>query len=167
MAAVWAWTGKYGTSPGTHIELGTSGNLFNFKTLDSLTGAADYTSYPITAGNNSYEIFLRGGFSSTFNQVNNLQLWKSAGGPDTGVGLYWDGDTTAYSTPTTAASSIATAVVPTSDPGTANVSIGGSLGGALTAAGYSDYIVLQMKTLTTAAAGDTATYTFTMQYDEN
>ena len=167
MAATWAWTGKYGTSPGTHIEMAASGNVFNFKTLDSLTNAADYTSYPITAGNNSYEVYLRGGFSmGSFNQVNNLQFWQSAGS-DTGVGIYWNGQTTAYATPVTTASSKATAVAPTSDPGTANVSIGGSLAGALTAAGYSDYIVLQMKTLTTAAAGDTSTYTFTFQYDEN
>jgi hypothetical protein len=150
MAATWAWTGKYGTSPGTHIEMAASGNVFNFKTLDSLTNAADYTSYPI----------------GSFNQVNNLQFWQSAGS-DTGVGIYWNGQTTAYATPVTTASSKATAVAPTSDPGTANVSIGGSLAGALTAAGYSDYIVLQMKTLTTAAAGDTSTYTFTFQYDEN
>lgn len=50
MAATWNWSGRYGTSPGTSADLGVSGNLFNFKSVNSLTSAADYTSYPITAG---------------------------------------------------------------------------------------------------------------------
>jgi hypothetical protein len=168
MAATWTWSGVYGTTPGTAIDLGVSGNLFNFKRLDSLTGAADYTSYPITAGENSYEVWLRGKWTGTFNKVQNLQFWKSSPtGNDTGVSIKWNGQRTAYATPTTANSSIATADVPTEDPGTANVSIGGALTGSLSASGYSDYIVLQMRTTTGAAAGDTSAYTFTMQYDEN
>jgi hypothetical protein len=167
MAASWQWAGTYGTSPGTSTDLGTSGNLFNFKTLDSLTGAVDYTSYPITAGNNSYELFIRGHWTGTFSSVNNVQFWNSAGGPDTGISIKSKGTVTGYTTPTTAVSTIATADVPTGDPGTANVSIGGSLGGSLTAAGYSDYVVMQMQTTTGAAAGDTSTYTFTLQYDES
>lgn len=167
MAATYQWAGTYGTSPGTDLDLGTSGNLFNFKTLDSLTGAGDYTSYPITAGNNSYEAFLRGRWTGTFNSITNLQFWNSAGGPDTGVSLKWKGTVTGYTTPTTAVSTVATADVPTSDPGTANVTIGGDLGGELTAAGYSDYVVMQMQTTTGASAGDTSTYTFTLQYDES
>lgn len=166
MAATWNWSGTYGASPGTTTDLGASGNLFNFKTLDSLTGTADYTSYPVTAGNNSYEVWLRGHWTGTFNKVENLQFWKSAGS-DTGISIKWDGDTTAYSTPITTDSTIATTDVPTADPGTANVSIGGSLSGSLTAAGFSDYVLLQMQSTTAAAAGDTSTYTFVLQYDEN
>jgi hypothetical protein len=62
---------------------------------------------------------------------------------------------------------VATTDVPTADPGTANVSIGGELTGSLTAAGYSNYIVLQLNSTTATPAGDTNTYTFTLQYDEN
>ena len=166
MAATWSWSGTYGTSPGTTADLGVSGNLFNFKTLDSLTGTADYTSYPITAGNNSYEVWLRGHWTDSFNKIENLQFWKSAGS-DAGIAVKWDGDTTAYATPITTNSTLATADVPTADPGTANVSIDASLSGSLTAAGFSDYIVLQMQTTTAAAAGDSSTYTFVLQYDEN
>jgi len=166
MAATWNWSGTYGETPGTTADLGVSGNLFNFKTLDSMTGTADYTSYPITAGNDSYEVYLRGHWTDTFNKIENLQFWKSAGS-DSGITIKWDGDSNAYATPVTTNSSVATTNVPTADPGTANVSIDSNLAGSLTAAGFSDYIVLQMQTTTAAAAGDTSTYTFVLQYDEN
>lgn len=168
MAANWYWCGAYSAGE-TTAELGQSGNLFNFKTLDSLTGAADYTSFPITAGANSYEVWLKGLWNGTFNEISNLQFWNSAGGPDTGVSIYWDGQITTYDTPVTAASAEASAVVPTSDPGTANVSITGDLAGTHkdSTEGFSDYVVLQMQTTTGADAGDTSTYTFTLQYDEN
>ena len=87
--------------------------------------------------NNSYECWLRGHFTGSFNKIQNCQFWKSSGS-DTGISIKWDGETTAYSTPVTTNSTIATADVPTADPGTANVSIGGSLAGELTAAGFTD-----------------------------
>lgn len=167
MAATFAWSGTYGTSPGTTTDLGSSGNLFNFKSSDSLTSAADYTSYPITAGNSSYEVWLRAKFSGTFNEVQNLQFYKSAGTYGTGIGIQWDGETTAYATPVSSNSTVATTDVPTADPGSANVSVGGELTGSLTASGYSDYIVLQLDSTTATEAGDTNTFTFTLQYDEN
>ena len=168
MAATFAWTGNYGEDPGTVVSLGTSGNLFNFKRLNSLTGAADYTSYPITAGQNSYEVWLRGKWTGTFNAISNLQFWKSAPTAyDAGIAIKWSGAEETYVTPITGASTLATANVPTADPGTANVTIGGALTGELAASGYSDYVDLQMQTTTAAAAGDTSTYTFTLQYDEN
>jgi len=168
MAATFNWWGEYGTSgASTTADLGVSGNLFNYKTSNSLASAADYTSYPITAGNNSYEVWLKGHFTASFNKIQNAKFWKSAGGPDSGVSLVFDGDTTAYATPTSAASTAAAAAMPTASPGSANVSFAGSLAGSITAAGYSDYIVTQMQTTTAAAAGDTSTYTYTLTYDEN
>jgi hypothetical protein len=168
MAATFNWWGEYGTSGApTTADLGVSGNLFNFKTSNSLASAADYTSYPITAGNNSYEVWLKGHFTDSFNKIQNAKFWKSAGGPDAGIGIKWNGITTAYVTPITGASTIATADVPTASPGSANVSFAGDLGGNITAAGFSDFIIMQMQTTTAAAAGDTSTYTFTLTYDEN
>lgn len=54
--------------------------------------------------------------------------------------------------------------MPTSEPATANLGIGGSLGGSLEEAGASDYLVHQIQT----DAGDTAGSSSTMnyQYDE-
>lgn len=167
MAATFQWAGTYGTGAGTTTDLGVSGNLFNFKTYNNLTSPADYTSYPITAGNNSFDVWLRGHFTGTFNQIQNLKFWKSAGNLGTGEALKFIGHVTAFDDPVTADSSYATANVPTSSPGSANVSIGGNLAGNLAAPGYSDYVVMQLQTTTAAEAGDTETFTFTLTYDEN
>lgn len=168
MAATYQWSKTYGTSPGTAEDIGESGNIFNFMDADTNT-ESDYTTYPITAGNNSYEVWLRGHFTGTFNTIDNIQFWMSTDfSPNTGLAVYWKGNNVgSYVTPVKTASAIATSTVPASDPGTANVSIGGSLTGSLTAPGYSDYIVLQLQTTTAAAAGDTSLATFSLQYDES
>lgn len=172
MAATFNWNQNYGAPAGTPTDLGSSGNLFNFKDIDDAT-AANYSSNPITASDTadqgrSYEVWLRAHFTGTFNKVDNLQFWKSTDfSPATGLTVYWKGNNAgSYATPVKIDSTVATATVPTSDPGTANVSIATSLSGNLTAAGYSDYIVLQLDVASTAASGDTSLATFTLQYDE-
>ncbi len=163
MAATFNWAQSNGAGE-TSTDLGASGNLFNFKTNDDAT-AANYSSNPISAGNSSMEVYLRGHFTDTFNKIDNLQFWQStAFSPATGLQVTFAGDNHAYATPSTTDNTHSN--VPTSDPGTANVSIGGSLSGYLDAAGYSDYIVLQLDTTASAAAGDTSLATFTLQYDE-
>jgi hypothetical protein len=55
-------------------------------------------------------------------------------------------------------------VVPTVAPGSANIGIGGSLTGSLTAAGTSDFVVSQIQLSPSAVAGTTMTLTF--RHDE-
>ncbi len=167
MAATFAWTQRYGAPAGTESSLGISGNLFNFKRADDAT-AANYSSNPITAGTRSYEVWLRAKFTGTFNKIDNIQFWKSTDfSPATGLFVRWKpAGTSVYATPVTGLSK-AVSAVPTSDPGAANVSIGtGGTGGNLAASGYCNYIVLQLATSSTAAAGDTSLAVFTMNYDE-
>lgn len=168
MAADFQWAGWYDDAGDpTTADLGVSGNLFNFKTSNDLSNPADYTSYPIVAGQNSYDVWLRGHFTGTFNQIQNLKFWKSAGALGTGESLKFIGHVTAFDDPTTGDSAYATANVPTASPGSANVSVEGSLAGILTAEGFSDFIVLQLQTTTAAEAGDTEAFTFTLTYDES
>jgi hypothetical protein len=54
--------------------------------------------------------------------------------------------------------------MPTSAPGAANLGIAGSLAGALTAAGFSDYLYHQIQTNAADNAGSTSTMNY--QYDE-
>jgi len=54
--------------------------------------------------------------------------------------------------------------MPTSEPASANLGIGGALAGALTAAGESDYLVHQIQTDAGDVAGSTSTMNY--QYDE-
>lgn len=170
MAETFNWAQTYGASAGTTVDLGASGNLFNFKDVDDAT-PANYTSNPITASDTanqgrSYEVWLRMHFTGTFNVINNLQFWMSTNfSPATGLTVYANMARAAYATPVKTDSTIATTAVPTADPGTANISIGGSLSGTLSAVGYSDYIVLQLDVASTAASGDTSLATFSGQYD--
>jgi len=124
------------------------------------------STYPITAGTYSYEKWFRANFSGSFTRIENLQFWKSAGAYVTGETIKWTGNYSTYTTPITVVSTIATTSVPTADPGTANVGIGGSLSGSLTAAGTSDFIILQASVTTAASAGAVNQKTLTLQYDE-
>jgi len=170
MAETFNWAQTYGSSPGTAVDLGTTGNLFNFKSIDSAT-VGDYTTNPITASDTvdqgrSFEVWMRAHFTGTFTSITNIQFWRSSDfSPATGLTLYWNGVQTSYVTPIQIDSTIATSTVPMADPGTANVSIGGSLSGSLTGVGYTDYIVLQLDVASTCPSGDTSLAGFTLQYD--
>jgi len=164
MAATFQWA-QSNLVGETSTDIGSSGNLFNFKTNDTAV-PADYSSNPITAGNSSMEVYLRGHFTGTFNSIDNGQFWEStAFSPATGLQVTFDGNNVTYATPSTTDNTHGN--VPTADPGTANVSFAGTLGGSITAAGYSDYIVLQLDTTVSAAAGDTSLAVYTLQYDES
>lgn len=167
MAATFTWNQRTGaTGVVVTSDLGISGNLFNFQNQD-VASAAQYASYPVTAGNNSYDVYLRPHFSGSFNKIQNIQFWKSSGAEGAGEALYWkDGGANAYAAPATTTDGT-DAVVPTADPGSSNVGINSSQASSLSAAGYSDYIVLQIRTTTAAEAGDTEVFTWTLQYDEN
>ncbi len=128
--------------------------------------------YPITAGDHSYEKWVRCYWSGTFNKIENVQIWKSAGNYVTSEGISTNLTTSgyteaSYATPTSADSTVATYSMPTSDPGSANLGIGGSLSGSLTTTGYSDYWVSQLDTGTDTPPGDVNQKTFTIQYDES
>ena len=167
MSANFNWN-QYNGANTAETSIGTGGNIFNFMSVDS-AGTTGYDSNPITAGKNSMEVYLKADFTGTFNKINNLQFWRSTDfSPNTGLTLKWKNHgTTGYIQPTTATSTVATDAIPTSDPGSENVYIGGTAAGELTAAGMSDYIVLQLQTTTAAAAGDTSLAEFTFQYDES
>lgn len=127
--------------------------------------------YPIVPGNSSYEKWqlLHVTDMGTSTKINNIQVWRT-GSLGTGAshltnartGSY--GGAAAYSTPTAAASSVATQTMPTSSPGSANLGIGGSLSGSITAPGYSDFLVQQIQTGKNALAGNITTLNY--QYDE-
>ena len=167
MAATFAWVQRTGAGAGSEASLGISGNLFNFMKKDSAT-AADYSTNPIPAGENSFEVYLRAKFTGTFNKIEKIQFWRSTNfSPATGLSLYWKPKgASAYVAPTSAVSR-AISAIPTSDPTTANVGIGNNITGNLAASGYSNHIVLQLRTTSAAPAGDSSLCTLSLNYDES
>lgn len=129
------------------------------------------TAIAITAGNNSYDKFQK--FKYTKNDstaIKNLKVWytgtlaantalKTNARESSYAGAH------AYSTPSmTSHGTPVDQDMPSSTPSGANLGIGGSLTGELTASGYSDYLVMQIQTTGSATAG--ATVTMNYQYDE-
>lgn len=130
----------------------------------------DPVANPITPGQNSFEKWQRfnvtalGGSS----KIDNLKVWRT-GSLGANASHLTNARTTSYTSatyaaPTAASSSVATQTMPTSEPASANVGVGGSLTGSLTATGMSDYLVHQIQTTASATAGTTTTLNF--QYDE-
>jgi len=159
MAATFGWVEYLANATAT----ATPTNL-NFGS--TLYASLNPTLYPVTAGQNGYEKWVKANFSGSFTNISNIQFWKSAGAYSTGEAINYTGMKTSFVAPTTTLSVIATTTLPVANPGTANVSIGGSLAGSLLTAGASDWIVMQVNTSTTTPAGATATKTFSLQYDE-
>jgi len=127
--------------------------------------------YPVTPGNNTYEKWHRfhvtnmGGSSA----IESLTVWRTGalGGSAvhvTNARTSAYGGAATYATPTASTSTVATQTMPTSNPGSANLGIGGSLTGQLTAVGYSDYLVHQIQSNASDLAG--SSYTMNFAYTE-
>lgn len=185
MAATATWEQDTGTQTGSPTK-GTTRSTpqtnMNFKNSD--TFADVYSSYPITAGNNSYEIWTYVKFTaSSFNNINTLKWSHSAGVAGTGCSLMGnpavtgDGDRPLYTTPSTttnatltndmttaigAGSGVATFVGATGPEATSKAS---SATGA--ADRYTNYLPVQLQTTGSAVPGDNATLTFTLRFNEN
>ena len=141
------------------------------------TDAANLTpsSYPITVGANGFfklqRVHVTGG---TFNKVDNIRAWISAGAYVTGEGVQCSMSTiqgtydtykiTAFAQPN--ATTYSGLTMPVAEPGTANLGIGGSLTGSLTAVGYSDYCKHQVQSTVSTPPGNGNQKTISWKYDE-
>lgn len=180
MAATFDWeadTGAATGSPpkGTTRTTGMTDN--NWKNIDDSSTA--YSTAPITAGNNSFERWVFGKFSGTFNNIL-AGLWAhTATAFGTGLTLkgapagssqltYTTPSTTAnsnLSTDMTSAISIASGVLV--EFGATGPEAAGKATTMATNPCYTNYLTSQLQTTSSAAAGDTANVTLTLQYQEN
>jgi len=146
-------------------------NITNANMGNVDAASLDPVVYPVTPGNNTFEKFQRfhvtamGGSS----KIDNLQVWRTGalGGSATHLTNARTSSyagALAYATPDTTEAATSTQTMPSADPAAANLGIGGSLTGALTATGYSDYLNHIIKTNVADVAGSTSTMNY--QYDE-
>lgn len=148
-------------------------NITNTNMGSTDAAALDPVANPVTPGNNTYEKWQRvhvtamGGSS----KIDNLKVWGAALGANathkTNARTATYGGAQTYAAPSASDRSATygyTQTMPTSAPSSANLGIGGSLTGTITAAGYSDYLVMQIQTTSSATAGNTTTMSY--QYDE-
>jgi hypothetical protein len=152
----------------------------NWKNIDDSTTA--YSSSPIVAGNNSYQKNQFGHFSGTFNQILNGLFAHTATAFGTGLTLKGVPAATTSAGPYTYVTPSTTADSGLSTDMTSAIAIGSGVAVWFGATGpeatgkaasmttnpcYSNWLTTQLQTTSSAAAGDTATVTLTLQYDEN
>jgi len=176
MAATFQWAESNGAGETITLDRAEA----NWKNVDDSTTA--YSSSPIAAGANSFSKWMFAKFSGTFNQISAGLFAHTAGAMGTGLtikgqpAMTVDADRLAYSTPATSALASLTF------DQTATVAIGsgravwfgatgpassGKAASMTTNPCYTNYLTHQLQTTGSAGAGDTATATYTLRYDEN
>ena len=157
-----------GAEPGT-VKIVSQVALVNTGTEPPYKETYVVSSVPITAGENSYEAFIRLPIDVTSLTVSAFKVYLGSALP-TGVTLKyksnWTGGTSAFSTPVKSASSIATTTIPTSLPAT-NLTIENSTATTKTVPFLTDYIVLQLQTTTSAADGDSSLSLYVQYIDSS
>lgn len=144
----------------------TNANMGN---VDS--SSLDPVANPVVAGARTFIKYMKmhitamGGSS----KMDNLKVWRTGalGGSATHVTnarMTTYAGALAYATPVVTAVTAVDQTMPSSVPATANLGIGGSLTGNLTAVGSSDYLGHQIVTNGADTTGSTSTLNF--QYDE-
>lgn len=183
MAATFAWDEDTGTQTGSPTKGTTrTAGVTDVNWKNSGVQGDAYSSYPITAGNNSYEKWQFGHFSGTYNQISAGLFAHTATAFGTGLTLKGppactgDGDRLLYTTPSASANANLTTDM------TSAIAIGSGVAVFFGATGpeatgkaasttanpaYTNFLTTQLQTTASAAAGDTANVTLTLQYNEN
>lgn len=183
MAATFDWNEDTGTQTGSPTKGTTrTTGITDVNWKNSGTQGTAYSSAPITAGNNSFEKWQFGVFSGTFNQISAGLFAHTSTAFGTGLTLKGtpactgDGDRLLYTTPSATANSNLTTDM------TSAIAIGSGVAVCFGATGpeatgkatsmttnpcYTNFLTTQLQTTGSAAAGDTATVTLTLQYNEN
>ena len=135
----------------------------NFGSNDSVEVVP--ATYPIIAGENSYEKFLQANFSGTFTEISNMKFWMSGGTFGVGEGIDADVDV-AYSQPVVSTSTVATTAMPNAEGSAFDVLAADGTAVTIVAEGYTGYICLQLQTTGSTPSGAVDQKEFTFQYDE-
>ena len=174
-AATFDWQEDTGTETGSPLKGTTrTTGVTDVNWKNSGVQGDVYSSYPISAGSNSYIKYQFGKFTGTFNQISGGKFAHTAGTAGTGITLVMKIGTT-YATPVTTAMSGSTDITSITAIGSGATVLFGATGpeaagkgaSSTNATTYSEYLATQLQTSGSAAAGDTATLTLTLRYLEN
>jgi len=160
MVATFNWEERNGEEPGV-VSIPTNLNFGSADQVD-LTPSEN----PIIAGKNSYEKWLRGRWQGIFTSISNLKLWWTGSFVSGTVVKFGGNGIVEYEQPVDTTSTYAVDDVPSSAPGTANISINGGLGNSLLFPGWSDYFVMQLQVDSGVSAGPLNQVTYHLSYDE-
>lgn len=178
MAAVFEFNEDNGTQTGSPTKGTTRTTAVtqnDWKNTDDV--ATGFATSPIQAGANSFDKWQCGKFSGTYNTILNGKWAHTAGSLGTGLTLKGKvAPSGGYTTPsTTANANLSTDMTSTTAIGSgATVQFGvtgpeaaGKASSTTANPAYSEFLVTQLQTTTSAAAGNVGSQTITLQYDEN
>lgn len=195
MAATFSWAQFTGsnvnsTTPGTAVGLtptsSSNSMSWDFETADN-TGTVTYTANPVSAGSNSYPVWLKAYFTNTVGfTVSNVKFWQftpAASSANTASFTVFGTVQSAYSIASATASGtqyasnvqVPLGTASTASPAgalgthTAAASNFGTFGTSATngGSGYlQNYVALQLAANSAAPAGTSGYFGFTLQYDE-
>ena len=163
MASTQTWSEGNGANAATET---TSRAECNWKNIDDSTSA--YTSYPITAGNNSYSKYQAIKFAGTYNMLSSLTYKVSTNTP--GTGLTVAGAVVATgTTPSTTATGDGAASTTGASANFTTTTLGYAAGSASSSSNpvYGNPFRTQLQTTGSALAGDIATVTITATWTES
>lgn len=168
MAATFEAKVYTGTNAGTESPAGDATNL-NLQSIDAYDSTGtDYQtnkmSVPTSGTNYSFERWIRGKFTGTFNSITNVLFWKSAGTlSDVNLAVN-AGENTTGVTPIDSVSTIATSAIPTTEGTAIDIT---PAGGISVSGDFTDYVIMQLAIPSTVTTpGDIGSQTVTFQYDE-
>lgn len=183
MAATFAFDEDYGTQTGSPTRgTSTAAGITNVNWSNNGDPTTTYSSNPITAGNNSFDRWQYGHFSGSYNQILGGLFAHTLTAFGTGLTLKGtpactgDGDRLLYTTPATTSNANLTTDMTTAVAITSGVAVffgatgpyaTGKSSSTTANPAYTNYLTSQLQTTSGAAAGDTATVTLTLRYQEN
>lgn len=174
MAATFQYQEDNGAATGSPAQGATRTTITrgDWKSVDDTT--TPYASATVQAGYNSFSKYIFGRFTGTFNQISDGRWAHTAGVFPAGVSLRGLVSST-YQTPSQTTNVALTAnMTPVIDIASGQAVLFSPTGpqaatptATLSAAGYSQYLITQLQTLSTAPAGDIGEITLTLRYNEN
>lgn len=172
MAATAQWFEDNGAATGTPAKGTTRAAAPNcdWKSVDDI--ATSRKNATIIAGQNSYHKYQFVKFTGTYNSISAGKFAHTTGSVGTGLTIV-DKVTSTYATPARTALADSTDITTTTPINNgqavmfATTGPEGTASNSLTAEGYSQYIVTQLQTQATAAAGDIGEQELTFQWNEN
>jgi len=183
MPATFEWDRDHGAAAGSPAKGTTRDhNVGNVNWKNSDVEATAYSAAPITAGQNSFDNWMSGHFSGSYNQILNGRFAHTAGTFPTGCTLMGppactgDADRLLYTTPSTTTNANLTNNMTTA------IAIGSGVTVCFGATGpeatgkaasttanpaFTNFLTTQLQTTSSAPAGDIPSITLSLQYDEN
>jgi hypothetical protein len=166
-------TGTTRSGFGADTHYATEANWKNIDNCTENSGTA-YSASPITAGNNSFEKFQYAHFQGTFSSVFGVLWAHTSGTPGTGLTINGNVSST-YTTPSTTANASLTTNMTTPIAIASGAAVllsttgpqGASPVSSISSYGYSQYLVTQLLTTTSASSGDMTSCVFTLSWSEN